>query len=72
MMNDTLKAPSEEKIYVHSKQIRDMSFHPIEHNVLVSVGLDKNVNLIDMLSNTVISNIECNTFIYIYIFVQIF
>lgn len=37
-----------------------MTFHPIEHNLLASVSLDKCINLIDLMSNTVVSSIEGN------------
>jgi len=35
-----------------------MVFHPVEQNVLASVGLDKCVNLIDFTSNIIVSSIE--------------
>lgn len=52
--------PADESVYVHTKQIRDMSFHPVEHHVLASVGLDKYINLMDLISNTVVSSINGN------------
>lgn len=44
-------------IYAHTKQIRDMTFHPNEINLLASVSLDKYIKLIDMGSNTVVSQL---------------
>lgn len=63
-MNTTLMIPLEENIYAHTKQIRDMAFHPIEHQVLASVGLDKCINMIDVMSNTVISSIAGNIILF--------
>lgn len=57
-MNAAILETSKESIFAHKKQIRDMSFHPFEHNVLASVGLDKCINLIDVTSNNVVSSIE--------------
>lgn len=63
-MNTTLMIPLEENIYAHTKQIRDMAFHPIEHQVLASVGLDKCINMIDVMSNTVVSSIAGNIILF--------
>lgn len=59
-INAAILTPSKECIYAHKKQIRDMSFHPVEHNLLASVGLDKCINLISLSSNNVVSSIEGN------------
>lgn len=64
-MNASILESSKECIYAHKKQIRDMTFHPIEHNLLASVSLDKCINLTDLTSNTVVSSVEGNAnFIY--------
>jgi len=51
---------SKECIFAHKKQIRDMAFHPIEHNILASVSLDKCISLVDVNSNQVISSVDGN------------
>jgi len=45
-------------IFAHKKQIRDMEFHPYEHNLLASVSLDKCINLTDVTCNQVISSLD--------------
>jgi len=62
-MNGSLLEPSKEYIYAHKKPIRDMAFHPIEHNLLASVGLDCHISLTDLNINTVVSSVDGN---YIY------
>jgi len=62
-MNASLLESSNEHICAHSKQIRDMVFHPLEHNELASVGLDAYINLIDLRINAVVSSLKSN---YIY------
>uniref|UniRef100_A0A2S2PGK9 RING-type E3 ubiquitin transferase n=1 Tax=Schizaphis graminum TaxID=13262 RepID=A0A2S2PGK9_SCHGA len=57
-MNGAILEPSKECIFAHKKQIRDMAFHPIEHNLLASVGLDKTINLTDLSVNTVVSSVD--------------
>lgn len=57
-MNASILELSKECIYAHKKQIRDMVFHPVEHNLLASVGLDKCINLSDVISNMVVSSVE--------------
>jgi len=57
-MNGAILEPSKECIFAHKKQIRDMAFHPIEHNVLASVSLDKTINLTDLSVNTVVASID--------------
>lgn len=65
-INASILEPSKECIYAHKKQIRDIVFHPVEHNLLASVGLDKCINLSDILSNIVVSSVEgINYFIFI-------
>jgi len=56
-VNTSILELSKECIYVHSKAIRDMAFHPIEHNLLASVSLDKCIKLSDMVSNTVAATV---------------
>lgn len=57
-VNALVLEPSKECIYAHKKQIRDMTFHPTENNLLASVSLDKCINLSDIISNMVISSVE--------------
>lgn len=57
-VNALVLEPSKECIYAHKKQIRDMTFHPIENNLLASVGLDKFIHLSDIVSNMVVSSVE--------------
>lgn len=59
-LNALILEPTKEYIYAHKKQIRDMSFHPIDHNQLVTVSLDKCVCLTDLSSNAVVSSVEGN------------
>lgn len=59
-LNATLLEPTKECIYAHKKQIRDLTFHPLEHNLLASVSLDKCISLTDLVSNTVVSSVEGN------------
>lgn len=65
-VNASILEISRECIYAHKKQIRDMAFHPVEHNLLASVGLDKCVNLSDMMANIVVASLEGNIYIYIF------
>lgn len=59
-MNVKLMKPSNEFICVHKKEIRDMVFHPIDNNILASVGLDSQISLTDLSNNTVVSSISGN------------
>jgi len=62
-LNGSILEASKECIFAHKKQIRDMAFHPLEHNLLASVSLDKCINLSDVTCNQVVSTIDGN---YIY------
>lgn len=66
-LNVTLLEPTKEIIGVHKKQIRDMTFHPLEHNLLASVSLDKCISLTDLVSNSVVSTVEGNFNLCVYI-----
>jgi len=57
-LNGLILEASKEYIFAHKKQIRDMAFHPLEHNVLASVSLDKCINLTDLNCNTVVSSVD--------------
>lgn len=57
-LNASILEPSNECIYAHTKQIRDMTFHPNETNLLASVSLDKFMKLTDMVSNSVVSQLS--------------
>lgn len=57
-INASLLSPTRNFIHVHSKPIRDMTFHPVEHNLIATASLDKFVKLVDLISETVISSIE--------------
>jgi len=62
-LNGSILEASKECIFAHKKQIRDMAFHPLEHNVLASVSLDKCINLTDLNCNQVVSTIDGNCII---------
>lgn len=53
-LNASILEPTNDCIYAHSNQIRDMAFHPTEPNILATVSLDKKLKLLDMASNSVI------------------
>jgi len=59
-LNGSIQELSKECIFAHKKQIRDMAFHPLEHNLLASVSLDKCINLTDVTCNQVVSSIDGN------------
>lgn len=59
-MNGSILELSKECIFVHKKQIRDIAFHPFEHNLLASVSLDKCINLTDVSCNQLVSSIDGN------------
>jgi len=56
-VNTSILELPKECIYAHSKAIRDMAFHPVEHNLLASVSLDKCIKLSDMVTNTVVADV---------------
>jgi len=64
-LNGSILEASKESIFAHKKQIRDMAFHPLEHNILASVSLDKCINLTDVNCNQVVSTINGNYIIRI-------
>ncbi|XP_022181276.1 E3 ubiquitin-protein ligase RFWD3-like isoform X2 [Myzus persicae] len=59
-LNGSILEASKECIFAHKKQIRDMAFHPYEHNLLASVSLDKCISLMDVNCNQVISSVDVN------------
>jgi len=59
-LNGSILEATKEYIFAHKKQIRDMAFHPFEHNLLASVSLDKCINLTDVTCNQVISSLDGN------------
>ncbi|XP_060878073.1 E3 ubiquitin-protein ligase RFWD3-like isoform X2 [Metopolophium dirhodum] len=59
-LNGSILEASKECIFAHKKQIRDMAFHPLEHNLLASVSLDKCINLTDVNCNQTVSTIDVN------------
>lgn len=59
-LNGSILEASKECIFAHKKQIRDMAFHPYEHNLLASVSLDKCISLMDVNCNQVISSVDGN------------
>ncbi|KAL2747592.1 E3 ubiquitin-protein ligase RFWD3-like [Vespula maculifrons] len=40
-------------LFLHSQAIRDISFHPSQQSILLSVGFDKSAKLIDIQNNTI-------------------
>lgn len=55
----TLDFKTSQYLTIHSKQIRDVAFHPsVEDGMLLSCGLDKKVKLTSLLSNAVVQSYD--------------
>ncbi|PSN42001.1 E3 ubiquitin-protein ligase RFWD3 [Blattella germanica] len=48
-------------VYLHTKAIRDMDFHPILSDKLLSVSLDRSAKLLKMSNNSIIQNCVTDT-----------
>lgn len=51
---------SRQFLFLHSQAIRDISFHPSQQSVLLSVGFDKNAKLIDFQNNIIMHSYTTN------------